>query len=52
MLRGKLPWRRQYSVLLERCLKEQQRRWRTTVVQLLQAVFIAALIGGALGRAV
>ena len=48
VLRQALPWRRQYRVLLERCLKEQQRRWRTSVVQLLQSAFIAALIGGAL----
>jgi ATP-binding cassette subfamily G (WHITE) protein 2 len=29
-----------------RCLKEQQRRWRTTLVQLLQSLAMAALIGG------
>jgi ATP-binding cassette subfamily G (WHITE) protein 2 len=41
-----MPWRRQYSILLQRCLKEQQRRWRTTLVQLLQSLAMAALIGG------
>lgn len=32
--------------LCRRCLKEQQRRWRTTLVQLAQSLAMAALIGG------
>ncbi len=30
-----------------RCVKEQQRKWRTSLVQLVQSMLIAALIGGA-----
>ncbi|KAI7840440.1 hypothetical protein COHA_005866 [Chlorella ohadii] len=45
-LRQQIPWARQYRVLLERCVKEQQRKWRTSLVQLVQSMLIAALIGG------
>lgn len=45
-LRQQIPWIRQYRVLLERCIKEQQRKWKTSVVQLIQSMLIAALIGG------
>lgn len=33
--------------LRRRCIKEQQRKWKTSVVQLIQSMLIAALIGGA-----
>ncbi|KAL4440224.1 hypothetical protein ABPG75_003225 [Micractinium tetrahymenae] len=45
-LRERMPWRRQYAILVARCWKEQQRRWVTMLVQLLQSMFMAALIGG------
>ena len=45
-MRDVMPWGRQYRVLLERCIKEQQRKWRTSLVQLVQSLMMAALIGG------
>lgn len=45
-LRERMPWSRQYAILVSRCWKEQQRRWRTVVIQLMQSVGMAALIGG------
>ncbi|PSC67254.1 ABC transporter G family [Micractinium conductrix] len=45
-LRQRMPWRRQYTILLGRCWKEQQRRWRTMLVQMLQSLVMATLIGG------
>ncbi|KAL4427313.1 hypothetical protein ABPG77_003222 [Micractinium sp. CCAP 211/92] len=45
-LREVMPWRRQYAILVARCWREQRRRWVTMLVQLLQSMSMAALIGG------
>lgn len=46
-IRDRMPWRRQYLILFSRCWKEQQRRWLTSLTQLVQSMLIAVLIGGA-----
>jgi ATP-binding cassette subfamily G (WHITE) protein 2 len=44
-MRQIVPWHRQFRVLLDRALKEQQRRIGVFLTQMAQAVIIAVLIG-------
>eukprot|EP01126_Amoeba_proteus_P060968 TRINITY_DN8131_c0_g1_i21.p1 TRINITY_DN8131_c0_g1~~TRINITY_DN8131_c0_g1_i21.p1 ORF type:complete len:289 (-),score=55.51 TRINITY_DN8131_c0_g1_i21:12-878(-) len=43
--RDTVPWYRQFAILFDRSMKEQIRKWDVFVVQLVQAVLIAILIG-------
>jgi len=40
-----IPWHRQFGILCERAFKDQVRRWRTLLIQLVETVIIAILVG-------
>lgn len=44
--RERMPWHRQYIVLLNRGVREQLRKKNVLITQLLQSVLMALLIGG------
>lgn len=41
----KVPWQRQFYVLLHRCFKEQMRKRDIIIIQIVQSVLMAVLIG-------
>jgi hypothetical protein len=44
-LRSVIPWFRQYTILLKRSLQEIRRSWELIVIQLVNAVVMAVLVG-------